>query len=239
MNNSISKIFLDSVKICKHEFLSSRILLIITIIISVFNLLIMISKENNIVYALLILMQIFTFSIFFITYVLTAAISFYHGVFGKYAYFTHSLPIHLDSIIISKIFVFLLWAFIGILEFGLLFVVTKTYDNLLNRLNVITNLDTLEYMLIFLILTLSELIYIFMITAIIHRKKTYTLLFGILTYFGIKILLMIIFALISSLFNDIAIEYNNGKTMFYLVNIFLTILYYSICRYIIKNKLSL
>ncbi len=237
MNKSISKIFLDSMKICKYEFLNSRVLLIVSIILTLLNLLVYIGKSgNNITYALLIIIQVFSFVTFAIAYVLSAAISFYHGVFGRHAYLTHSLPIDLDSMIVSKIFVFMLWALVGFIEFGLfVFALSSGYDLIEQEL---MNIYNIKYYVLALCNVLSELIYIFMIVAIIHRKKTHTLFFGFVTYFGIKVVLLILVASILAIMDD-TIQTEHATMVSYCFTTLCIIVYYYVCRYIIKNKLSL
>ena len=102
-NNQFITFLYNIVKICKHEFLMSRILVVISLIIALCIVLLALSSNGKMLYySSIIIFTSFAFLIFGISYFLSIAMSFYHGIFGKYAYLTHSLPITLDSILFAK-----------------------------------------------------------------------------------------------------------------------------------------
>ena len=231
-----------ALKICKHEFLMSRILLIIVCIIMVINLLILINNDpHSATFFILIGIQYFAFFICSITYVLSAAISFYQGVFGKHAYLTHALPVSIESIIGAKILIYFLWFLVIFAAFVFALYAGTSGISSIHDLLVFFK-KTLDFIWrlipLFILSVLQEIVFIFMVVALVHRKKTYTLFIGILTYFGIKVLLLILFGILSNLMPD-NIEENTILLLLYLYNILLLCLFYFICHRIIKYKLAL
>ncbi len=229
-----------ALKICKHEFLVSRILLIIVCIIMAINLLIFINNDpHSVAFFILIVIQWFAFFICSITYVLSAAISFYQGVFGKQAYLTHALPVSIESIIGAKILIYFLWFLVIFAAFIFtLYAGTKSIASIQNLLVLFQDALMWKIIPFFILSVLQEIVFIFMVVALVHRKKTYTLFIGILTYFGIKVVLLIFIGVLSSLLPD-EIDENTALLLLYLYNILLLCLFYFICHRIIKYKLAL
>ncbi|TLE11101.1 hypothetical protein [Helicobacter bilis] len=229
-----------ALKICKHEFLMSRILLIIVCIIMAINLLIFINNDrHSATFYILIVIQWFAFFICSITYVLSAAISFYQGVFGKHAYLTHALPVSIESIIGAKILIYFLWFLVIFAAFIFaLYAGTSGISQVGDLLALFQDALVWKIIPFFILSVLQEIVFIFMVVALVHRKKTYTLFIGILTYFGIKVLLLILFGILSNLMPD-NIEENTILLLLYLYNILLLCLFYFICHRIIKYKLAL
>ena len=228
-----------ALKICKYEFLMSRILLIIVCIITFINILLLMQTDRNTAtFIILVFMQYFSFFVCSIAYLFSAAISFYQGIFGKHAYLTHALPISLETIICSKILIYFLWflvifaSFIFTLYASANYTFTSLYD-------LLGGMSVLHLIAIILLSVLQEIVFIFMIVSLVHRKKTYTMLTGILTYFGIKILLIIIS---STLLQGYLQNINETSTLlivYYIYQFLLIALFYFICHRIIKYKLSL
>ena len=229
-----------ALKICKHEFLMSRILLIIVCIIMAINLLILINNDrHSATFYILIVIQWFAFFICSITYVLSAAISFYQGVFGKHAYLTHALPVSIESIIGAKILIYFLWFLVIFAAFIFaLYADTSGISQVGDLLALFQDALVWKIIPFFILSVLQEIVFIFMVVALVHRKKTYTLFIGILTSFGIKVLLLILFGILSNLVPD-NIEENTILLLLYLYNILLLCLFYFICHRIIKYKLAL
>ena len=229
-----------ALKICKHEFLMSRILLIIVCIIMAINLLIFINNNpHSAAFFILIVIQWFAFCICSITYVLSAAISFYQGVFGKQAYLTHALPVSIESIIGAKILIYFLWFLVIFAAFIFtLYAGTKSIASIQNLLVLFQDALMWKIIPFFILSVLQEIVFIFMVVALVHRKKTYTLFIGILTYFGIKVVLLIFIGVLSNLLPD-EIDENTALLLLYLYNILLLCLFYFICHRIIKYKLAL
>ncbi|RDU73352.1 hypothetical protein CQA66_01410 [Helicobacter aurati] len=234
----------NGLKICKYEFLMSRILVILAIICTLLNICLFLSynaqasTHNEVSISIIVLLQIFAFMVFLIAYYLSAAISFYQGVFGKNAYLTHSLPILLDSILFSKILVFFLWACVGLAEFSLFCLILNDNNDMIGRF-FFYGPDLFHICMFWFWTIFSEITYIFMIAAIVHRKKTYTMVYGIVTYFAIKTLLFIIVVYITDYM--LSERFNPDFTMFIYEALLIvsSVLYYLVCRWIIKNKLSL
>ncbi len=239
-----------ALKICKHEFLMSRVLVIIVCILIGIDILILFTWDTRssktlfiLSYGLLI-MQYFTFFICGITYVLSAAISFYQGIFGKQAYLTHALPVYIETIICAKILVYFLWFLIIFSVFILTIYIFAMKNNI--AWNSFVSLHSfIWFIIMFVILILQEIVYIFMVVALVHRKKSYTLFIGILVYFTIKILIMIVGSLLFSLLLklDFMQAYSNTFINTFIpiccFNVVLLLLFYFVCHRIIKYKLSL
>ncbi|RDU64049.1 hypothetical protein CQA53_08190 [Helicobacter didelphidarum] len=235
----------DAWKVCKHEFLMSRylvlssgIILLCIVCLAPFEIN---GYENKLFVGTIYVLLFFAFIIFAFSYFFSAAISFYQGIFGKNAYLTHSLPISLDAMLFAKIFIFLLWALIGGCEMIFLLWIIKpiSWTSMLFEMDI----EDLEIVLFaiaqWISTTLFEITYIFMIAALIHRKKTFTMFYGILLYFLIKVALAILFAVIISSLPQLD-HLSHARLWFTLVPIILlSILWYGICRVIIKNKLAL
>ncbi|STQ86642.1 hypothetical protein LS73_002925 [Helicobacter muridarum] len=251
--NSLYNGFITTIKICKHEFLLSRSLVIITIISTALNILLILLnntpiKEQETLIGIIILLQFFTLGTFVVAYYFSSAISFYHGLFGRNAYLTHSLPVSLNVILISKISIFMLWACVGCIEL-LLFLacIDKIfYDKLLTNwiISISYAKATSQYSnmgeffsylsLYYFLLALSELTLIFMVAAIVHRIKSYTMIYGIIVFFIIQAIAFSFIGAVTEITSNIkqiAIECVMLMT--------LSLIYYFICQWIIKNKLSL
>lgn len=234
-----------ALKICKYEFLMSRILLIIVCIITFINILLLSVDKNAPTFIILIAMQYFAFIVCSIAYLLSAAISFYQGVFGRNAYLTHSLPISLETIICSKILIYFLWFLVIFISF--IFAVYAGIDKTSFKHSLIYFLNAdnkgawnfvLHATTLTLLTALEEIIFIFMVVALVHRIKTYTLLIGILTYFGIKTLLLIAGSVLQGFLPD-TMDTSDLVTRYYLCQLLLIALFYFVCHRIIKYKLSL
>lgn len=235
-----------ALKICKHEFFMSRILLIIVFIIAFINLLLlMCNKTDTTLFFILVLIQFFALIVCSIAYLLVVAISFYQGIFGKHAYLTHALPIRLETIICSKILICFLWFLVifASLIFTI-YAITNGTSFMDGFYYVSHSLGDKSHILAFhaifltILSALEEIVFIFMVVAIVHRKKTYMLLIGILTYFFIKILLLIIVAILMQFLPD-TINSDVLIYVYYVCHILLILLFYSVCYMIIKYKLSL
>lgn len=237
---------LHALKICKYEFLMSRILIVIVCIINVINILLLLCDDKNtVVFFVLIFMQYFSFFVCGIAYLLSAAISFYQGVFGRQAYLTHALPISLETIICSKILIYFLWFLVIFASF--IFAIYASASNTYFIDYIIYSFHannervwnfTLHFIAFTLLTALEEIVFIFMIVALVHRKKTYTLFIGILTYFGIKILLLIVGSVVEGFLPD-RLDTNDLLALYYFGQFLLIVLFYFICHRIIKYKLSL
>lgn len=246
----------DGAKICKYEFSMSRILLIITAVVSIFITLLNIMRNGNIsgvVEFTLGVLIFFSFLIFSVCYLLSVAISFYQGIFGRTAYLTHSLPISFNAILLGKTFVFLLWALVFLMELVYLDLATGArvtldliwdYDNI----GLASATGIYCYIVTFwLIWLLAEIMYIFMIATLVHKKKTYVFAWGIMYYFGIKIALCIVFVIIT-----ISLPYSFYEWLSEPDNIFvnqwiitelppaiMAVVFYFICMKIIRDRLSI
>lgn len=233
-NNQFITFLYNIVKICKHEFLMSRILVVISLIIALCIVLLALSSNGKMLYySSIIIFTSFAFLIFGISYFLSIAMSFYHGIFGKYAYLTHSLPITLDSILFAKIFVFMLWSLVLIAEscaLGFVLYNSVEYFKIL-KINIS---DILFAICNWFSWTLFEITYIFMITALVHRKKSFLFLHGIIIYFAIKILLSIILIIFIDKTNiDIT------RNIYIIMPLVCSIVWYMVCKYILVYKLNL
>lgn len=231
-----------ALKICKHEFLMSRILLIIVCIIMAINLLIFInSNPHSNTFYILLTIQYCAFLVCGITYVLSAAISFYQGIFGKQAYLTHALPVNIETIIGAKIFIYFLWFLVifAALIFTL-YVGTNSVSFIQELLRLLkVNWNRIWILIaLFMLSVLQEIVFIFMVVALVHRKKTYTLLIGILTYFGIKVLLLIFSGILLNFLLD-EMMITTSWLLLYIYEIALLCVFYFICHRIIKYKLQL
>ena len=239
----------DMLKIIKHEFFMSRILIILSAILAAMSLLSMFMSEDTKggVVVAFSLIAFFAFGIFGIAYFLSAAGSFYHGIFGKNAYLTHSLPISLDSILLGKVLVFVLWAFVPMaLLFAFDFLHGGNVTTEVLRMVQLNNRQTYLYtgFLSIICMILHEITYIFMIAALVHKKKTHVMIWGIVYYFGIKVALNIIFsAVILNMPESIIENLDEGsvsiQTLAILPQLILAAIYYIISRNIIKKSLSL
>lgn len=244
----------DGAKICKYEFLMSRVLLILTCILTILiALLIPFNKEDHpSILATLGTIIYLGFMVFVVSYFLSAAISFYHGIFGRNAYLTHSLPISLDAMIIGKILIFSLWACVFILELIFLDFVTGriVMQGLiaLFEYNFLSAVEAYTFMFaLWFSSMLVQLTYIFMIATLVHSKRSYIVVWGIVYYFGISTIFSIVFGIIAAV-----ITYNfwewlfNGEDMMIklwcfmvLPCVVLSLVFYFICRVIISKRLSI
>lgn len=244
----------DGAKICKYEFSMSRVLLILTILITAlitcfFPFREGVNDSGTIVTTLSVIL-FFAFMIFGVSYFLSAAISFYQGIFGRTAYLTHSLPISLDAMLLGKIFIFVLWAFVFILELVYLDIVLNS-NVMANSFEFLMRGDFSDFfgmnVLFFtcwLGFVLFEITYIFMIATLVHTKRTFVIVWGIFYYFGIKVLLSIIYSVIMAFLPVGFYEWSMNNVMnfwiaFILPIYILSLIWYFICRTIIQNKLSL
>ena len=242
--------FVNAFKIFKHEFLMSRAMVILSIALLAFIGMLSLAINNNsgdLALTSLILICFYAFGVLVVTYFIVAIISFYHGVFGKNAYLTHSLPVGIDSIILSKIFVFTFWGAVIIFEFCLFAIclagLNRYTDSGFSYLyRELGGMDGIIKTIVFYLFSLlNEIIYVFMIVAIVHRKKSWTLVYGIVIYFAIKILIILIyvFFIYNIISNGISMEFFTGYYMFIVSIIILSLIFYFITRYIITRKLVL
>lgn len=224
----------DSLKLLKYEFLTSKLLFLLTLIVTFFNVLLLIANKNEYGDGILISIYIITFFAFFtlfVAYVLSISKSFYKSMFGEYAYLTHAMPIGTDSILIGKILTFFIWI-IAIILNVLFFIYNSGVMDYIHQKELIINL-----VLYLLLASLYEICYLMMIITIVHKKKKNIMLHGMLTYFGIKTLKIIIITIIVS--NSEAFHYIYSTEMANIALIVGIIIYYLICRYIIRNHLAL
>lgn len=237
----------DGAKICKYEFLMTRVLLILTCVLAVLIALFPLAKdENTIVFAVLGSLIYLGNLLFVVSYFLSAAISFYHGIFGRNAYLTHSLPISLDAMIIGKILVFLLWT--GVFGALQIFLDIASGTFLFLNFGYTMNYAYAIMGVVWCAFTLAQLTYIFMIATLVHSRRSYTIVWGIVYYFGISMLLLICFGMIIGMIPDEfweVIVNNTGNTILsalcviVLPLVALSLVFYFICRVIINRKLSI
>ncbi|MWV61840.1 hypothetical protein DCO58_07405 [Helicobacter saguini] len=245
----------DGAKICKYEFSMSRILVIITAVLTLFISLCFMMNENTqtAIKTTIGALIFFSFLIFLVSYFLSIAISFYQGIFGRTAYLTHSLPISLDAMLLGKTLIFVLWALVFFLELVFLDVATggrvlisvvETYE----VIGVASSTAMYSYLVCFwLSCLLAEIMYIFMIATLVHRKKTYVFVWGIMYYFALKIALSIITSLVAINLPDSFYMWLSEPTdlvwhlalVSIIPPVFFALVFYFICRKIIRDNLSI
>lgn len=238
-----------ALKIGKHEFFASRVLGIIVCIIMALNVLIALFYDTqSVAFYGLLMMQYFAFVVCGITYVLSAAISFYQGIFGRHAPLMHALPVYIETIIGAKIFIYFAWSLVLFVVFATTIYVgfggTERWIQMIRA--VYENMDSQDWLYLWgvigflLLCVLHEIVFIFMVVALVHRIKTYRILVGIVSYFGLKIVLLIIGIFITMMVPDGMTE-GFGSTLFFsaLYQVFWICVFYFVCHRIIKYNLSL
>lgn len=238
-----------ALKICKHEFLASRILGVIVCIIMAFNgLIALFHNTESVAFYGLIMIQSFAFVVCGIAYVLSAAISFYQGIFGRHAPLMHALPVYIETIIGAKILIYFMWSLVLLVAFLMAIYVgfggTQKWIQVI--LAVFKAMNSQEWLYFWGIVgslflqVLHEIVFIFMVVALVHRIKTYMILVGIVSYFGLKVVLLIIEVFGAMMLpNSVMENIGSGLLVYSLYQIFWICVFYFVCHRIIKYNLSL
>ena len=218
-------------KICKHDFLESRALIIMAIILTCANILFLLNDESSpfLIFAFILLLPLFAVSCYF-----GMASNFHKKVFGKEAYFTHSLPVSIDCLLISKIIVFSIWELIIIAETVVpIIILARKFD---------IYYEEAIYQLILSICTgLADTVLVFAIVSIVHKAKHPSSI-GILIYIATKIALMsMIAAIVKHNASDSfgILDLQSIAFSIFIFDLAIIIASYALCRWIINNKLSL
>lgn len=219
----------------KYEFLSSAMPLAFTYGMGTLALLLLrvldISFEwvfyKGIIRVLLNTLMIGSFIAFGILLIVRAFQSFWVEIFGSRGYLTLTLPLSLDTILLSKIITLAFWAVIGTY-------CAPVFYNLEFFVEILLNIDIQNALIIFfdtLIMILFYITLILFITALLNALKVRT--FVLFKGFGIALvihLLWIPFTLVYVMRYDSFLSIDT---------LFLSIVFYFVARYLIMYKLEL
>lgn len=218
----------------KYEFLSSAMPLAFTYGMGTLALLLLrvldISFEwvfyEGIIRVLLNTLMIGSFIAFGILLIVRAFQSFWVEIFGSRGYLTLTLPLSLDTILLSKIITLAFWAVIGIYF--------PVFYNLEFFVEILLNIDIQNALIIFfdtLIIILFYITLILFITALLNALKVRT--FVLFKGFGIALVIHLLwipftFAYVMQYYSFLSID-----------KLFLSIVFYFVARYLIMYKLEL
>lgn len=218
----------------KYEFLSSAMPLAFTYGMGTLALLLLrvldISFEwvfyEGIIRVLLNTLMIGSFIAFGILLIVRAFQSFWVEIFGSRGYLTLTLPLSLDTILLSKIITLAFWAVIG--------TYSPVFYNLEFFVEILLNIDIQNALIIFfdtLIIILFYITLILFITALLNALKVRT--FVLFKGFGIALVIHLLwipftFAYVMQYYSFLSID-----------KLFLSIVFYFVARYLIMYKLEL
>ncbi len=221
----------------KYEFLSSAMPLAFTYGMGTLALLLLrvpdisFSSEwvfyEGIIRVLLNTLMMGSFIAFGILLIVRAFQSFWVEIFGSRGYLTLTLPLSLDTILLSKIITLAFWAVIGTY-------CASVFYNLEFFVEILLNIDIQNALIIFfdtLIMILFYITLILFITALLNALKVRT--FVLFKGFGIALvihLLWIPFTLVYVMRYDSFLSIDT---------LFLSIVFYFVARYLIMYKLEL
>ncbi len=202
---------------------------------------------------------IFASLIFLITIIVR---SLYSRLFGKEGYLTLSLPVSIDSILISKILISMFWVLISVFIVWLwLFIVVDSRYNIMQKIFfVISNnynfLDIVRIIFLTLIFIIKPIVLLLFVLSILHigkitKFKQFT---GIILFMFILFIENIITNFIYVSINDTfysmnpmvlfygSIDYKEYSFMiliYFCISLLPIFVYYFLSRYLIKNKLEI
>ncbi|RAX53889.1 hypothetical protein CCY99_05785 [Helicobacter sp. 16-1353] len=263
-------------KVLKYEFLENltSIILLNGILLALMLFIRLIVGNDNIVtlhWILALLVSIAPIgilcSIIFLTIIVIK--SLYSRLFNTEGYLTLSLPVSLDSILISKIFVSSIWILLSIIIFMIwVFLMAESLEiNLLKAFFTLISQSKILYIIYYLwimfLWTIKPIVALLLTLTLLNIGKItrFKPLMGIIIFFVLMFLENLCFGFIKMLFYEMVIDsgfryinpsitilgtlINNSTQINSIVliesciTILIILFYYFICRYLIKNKLEI